>query len=99
MKGIRARLKSIRREVSPAEASSRKEFAVFLFESTQGAIKAERVLLRAGLSIKLIPTPRQLSSDCGTALRCGWSDADTAIETLRQAKVAFAGVHRVPERI
>ncbi|MGC8785928.1 MAG: DUF3343 domain-containing protein, partial [Anaerolineae bacterium] len=46
------------------------EYAVVLFHSTQGAIKAERVLLRAGFAVKLIPTPRQLSSDCGTALRC-----------------------------
>ena len=80
---------------SRRKAPSPEEYAVFLFESTQGAIKAERALLRAGFTIKLIPTPRQLSSDCGTALRSAWTDADKAAETLREAKVAFASVHRV----
>jgi hypothetical protein len=99
LNAIRDRLKSSRRKVLPGEAPSRKEFAVFLFESTQGAIKAERVLLRAGLSVKLIPTPRQLSSDCGTALRCDWSDAEKAKDTLREAKVAFASMHRDPGQL
>ncbi|MGB9879366.1 MAG: DUF3343 domain-containing protein [Anaerolineae bacterium] len=71
------------------------EYAVVLFHSTQGAIKAERVLLRAGFAVKLIPTPRQLSSDCGTALRCAWKDADTVCAVLREAKVEYDSVHRV----
>lgn len=89
MKAIRPRLSSNRK------APSQEEYAVFLFESTQGAIKAERALVRAGLSIKLIPTPRQLSSDCGTALRSTWADSDRAIEALREASVSFASMHRV----
>ena len=45
------------------------EYGVVLFHSTAHAIRAERVLQRAGLKVKMIPTPRQLSSDCGMALR------------------------------
>ncbi len=71
------------------------EYAVILFHSTQGAIKAERVLVRAGLKVKLIPTPRQLSSDCGTALRCAWVEADAVIAALRAGNVEFDSVHRV----
>ncbi|MBC7261790.1 MAG: DUF3343 domain-containing protein [Chloroflexi bacterium] len=71
------------------------EYAVVLFHSTQGAIKAERVLMRAGFAVKLIPTPRQLSSDCGTALRCAWKDADAVCAVLREAKVEYDSVHRV----
>jgi hypothetical protein len=71
------------------------EYAVVLFHSTQGAIKAERVLVRAGLAAKLIPTPRQLSSDCGTALRSPWADVDAVITALRAAQVEYDSVHKV----
>lgn len=98
MNGIRARLRSGRRKASTDAAPPRAEYAVFLFESTQGAIKAERALFRAGLSVKLIPTPRQLSSDCGTALRCDWCDVDRATQALREAKVAFASVHQIKDQ-
>ncbi|MBC7233313.1 MAG: DUF3343 domain-containing protein [Chloroflexi bacterium] len=71
------------------------EYAVVLFYSTQGAIKAERALLRAGFAVKLIPTPRQLSSDCGTALRCAWADAEAVQAALEGAKVEYASIHKV----
>jgi hypothetical protein len=71
------------------------EYAVVLFHSTQGAIKAERVLVRAGLAVKLIPTPRQLSSDCGTALRCAWANADAVIAALQAAQVDYDSVHKL----
>jgi hypothetical protein len=45
------------------------EFAVILVHTTSHAIQAERLLKRAGLAVKLIPTPRHLSSDCGSAVR------------------------------
>ena len=45
------------------------QFAVILVHSTSHAIHAERVLKRAGVPVKLIPTPRHLSSDCGSAIR------------------------------
>jgi len=98
LNSIRARLKSSRHKVSPSATSPHQEYAVFLFESTQGAIKAERALLRAGMTVKLIPTPRQLSSDCGTALRCSWSEAERVIEVLREASVSFASMHHVSEQ-
>ena len=71
------------------------EYAVVLFYSTQGAIKAERALLRAGFAVKLIPTPRQLSSDCGTALRCAWADAEAVRTVLEEANVEYASIHKV----
>jgi hypothetical protein len=43
--------------------------SVAIFSSTAEVFKAERVLLDAGVKIKLIPTPRQFSTDCGIAVR------------------------------
>jgi hypothetical protein len=72
--------------------------AVVLFRSTQGAIRAERTLTRAGLVATLIPTPRRFSSDCGTALRCRWVDVDQILAVLRAARVDYATVHRMTVR-
>jgi len=42
---------------------------VVLFPSVHHALRAERLLKEAGLPCKLIPIPRNLSSDCGVCLR------------------------------
>ena len=42
---------------------------VVLFPSVHHALRAERFLKEAGLPCKLIPIPRNLSSDCGVCLR------------------------------
>jgi hypothetical protein len=55
------------------------EHVVILVHSTSHAIAAERVLKRAGLEVRLIPTPRHLSSDCGSAVRIA-ADARAAGE-------------------
>ncbi|MBN1883098.1 MAG: DUF3343 domain-containing protein [Deltaproteobacteria bacterium] len=44
-------------------------YAVIITHSTSHAIRAEKILLAAGLSAKMIPVPRHISSDCGTAVR------------------------------
>ena len=42
---------------------------VILFASTHFAIRAEKLAKEKGFAVKLIPVPRQLSSDCGVCLR------------------------------
>jgi hypothetical protein len=72
------------------------EYGVVLFESTQAALKAEKVLKQAaGFPIKLIPVPRQLSSDCGVCLRFPWSERAAVEEILHSHGIDFAGLHRV----
>ncbi len=63
------------------------EFAVILVHSTSHAVQAERVLKRAGLAVKLIPTPRHLSSDCGSAVRIAATNRDHAEAALVEAGV------------
>jgi hypothetical protein len=59
-------------------------FAVILVHSTSHAIQAERVLARSGLTVRLIPTPRHLSSDCGSAVRIAAVDRDRAEAALAE---------------
>jgi hypothetical protein len=42
---------------------------VALFRSVHHALRAEKLLNEAGIPCKLIPIPRNLSSDCGVCLR------------------------------
>lgn len=65
------------------------DFAVILVHSTSHAIQAERVLKRAGLAVKLIPTPRHLSSDCGSAVRVTSSARERAEQALAEAGVSI----------
>ncbi len=42
---------------------------VITFDSVYYVMKAERILRGKGIRIDLIPTPREISSDCGVAIR------------------------------
>lgn len=47
---------------------------VAIFHSIHRVMKAEKVLKEKGAEVLLIPVPRQLTSDCGLALRFAASD-------------------------
>lgn len=66
---------------------------VIVFPSTSHAIRAERVLQQAGIKVMTIPVPRQISSDCGIALKFDSTDTERVSETLSEAKVEFSGIH------
>lgn len=44
-------------------------YCVLLFQSVSQALLAEKVLKREGLPHKVVPVPRQISSDCGVCIR------------------------------
>jgi hypothetical protein len=67
-------------------------YGVVLFASTSHAIKGEKVLQEAGVPVKLIPTPRQLSSDCGLALRFDLGQRARVEELMRERGVVFERV-------
>ena len=71
------------------------EHSVVLFHSTAHAIRAEKMLLQAGFEIKMIPTPRQISSDCGMALRFKRADSDAVAITLEENRVPINGIHQI----
>ena len=49
------------------------QYGVVLFYTTSAVMRAEKLLTKGRHFIKLIPTPRQFSSDCGIALRLEWN--------------------------
>lgn len=66
-------------------------FAVILVPSTNHAMRAEKVLLSANITCKLIPVPHQISSNCGVCLRVNRPDLDAALQTLAARKVVIQG--------
>ncbi|HFD39445.1 MAG TPA: DUF3343 domain-containing protein [Anaerolineae bacterium] len=69
------------------------DYAVVLFASTAHALRAEKVLTQAGVPIKLIPTPRQFSTDCGLALRFEAAAAERVEAALAEQGAPFRGIH------
>jgi hypothetical protein len=70
-------------------------YAVILIRSTSHAVRAEKVLQEAGIRCKLIPVPRQLSSDCGVCIRILEADRGQALKTLEGIGMEIDGVHAV----
>ena len=63
------------------------EYGIVLFDTTQAAMKAEKVLDQVGIKTKLIPVPRHISSNCGISLRF-----DVAIMAKVETELASKGV-------
>ena len=68
-------------------------YGVILFPSTYFALRAEKKSKEKGLSVKLIPVPRHLSSDCGVCLRISWEQRETIESLLKEEGVKMEGVH------
>jgi hypothetical protein len=63
------------------------QYGVVLFHTTSSAIRAEKLLAKSGFTVKLIPTPREFSSDCGIALRFDWVQQQQIVSALAEAGV------------
>jgi hypothetical protein len=70
-------------------------FGVILFHTNSSALRAEKILVKGGLTVKLIPTPREFSSDCGVALRFVWSDESHVRAILNSANVEVSSIHEM----
>ena len=68
-------------------------YGVVIFHTNSAVLRAEKILLREGLTIKLIPVPRHLSSDCGIALRFNLSVETNVREILEATGVAIDSIH------
>jgi hypothetical protein len=71
------------------------EYGVVLFYTTSAVLRAEKILKGAGIACKLIPVPRELSSNCGISLRFAWPQAEEIRGLLEGARVDMAGIHRL----
>jgi hypothetical protein len=68
-------------------------YAVVLVYPTSYALRAEKVLARAGIDCKLIPVPRHLSSDRGVCVRVRRADGTAVRRALEEAGAEIEGVY------
>lgn len=67
---------------------------VAIFHSIHRVMKAEKLLKMAGAPVLLIPVPRQLTSDCGLALRYAEEGRAQVEEILRREGLLPAELFR-----
>lgn len=72
------------------------DIGVVLFYTTSAVFRAESLLRAAGMSPRLVPTPRQLSSDCGLALEFDWQARSAVEAILRRGAVEYASLTLLP---
>jgi hypothetical protein len=72
---------------------SNKKNTIILLHATSHALRAEKLLAMKGVVSRLIPVPRQLSSDCGVCIRISQADKAAAMTILDENKIETEGVH------
>ena len=70
-------------------------YGVVLFFTNSAVMRAEKLLKKAGYSIRLIPTPREFSSDCGVVLRFDWADYEQVKSILDTAHLEIDAIHQM----
>ena len=63
------------------------------FFASHYALRAEILLTRDGLAAQLIPGPRDLSPNCGVALRFEYAQRERVTHLLAVRRVQIDGVH------
>jgi bacterioferritin-associated ferredoxin len=69
-------------------------YFVMLFKAVSYALKAEKILKAEKLPHKLIPVPKEISSDCGICLRCEPSFQEV-IQAALAGKVEFEEIRQM----
>ena len=67
---------------------------VAIFHSIHRVLKAEKMLKMASMDFLLIPVPRQLTSDCGLALRFSPETRETLMQELQKADLMPAELYQ-----
>ena len=68
------------------------EYAVILVNSTSHALRIEKLLVGRGMTCKLIPVPRHLSSDCGVCVRIFKEDIEDIAALLQEHQVTTQAI-------
>lgn len=72
----------------------RENDVVAIFQGIHRVMKAEKVLKEAGVDMLLIPAPRELSADCGLAIRFSPALKDQVLQVLERADLSPTELYR-----
>lgn len=70
-------------------------YAVIIVYSTSQALQIEKLLLGEGITCKLIPVPRQISTNCGVCVRIHRRDREMVLKAITGTQIQIEGIHDV----
>lgn len=70
-------------------------YAYVVVYSTSHALRIEKLLTQQQIDCKLVPVPRQLSSDCGVCVRIMVDQTQTVEKIVLDTGIEIVGVHLV----
>ncbi len=79
--------------MSNAEVNSRELDGLISFFASHYAIRADTVLKRGGMASRLVPGPKELSPNCGVAVRFDYAERESALAMLAAQKVQIEDIH------
>lgn len=67
---------------------------IFTFENASQAIHAEQALLAAGVGVRVMPLPPQISAGCGLCVRVAPGERAATVRTLEEHAVPIACLYQ-----
>jgi len=71
---------------------------IISFFTVHQALRAEKVLMESGFKISMIPVPRQISSDCGVALKFECEEEEKVKKVLDNNMVKIESIHHLERK-
>jgi hypothetical protein len=68
---------------------------VVLFHTVHALLRLEKALIERGVAVRTVPTPRHLSSDCGTALCFAAAEAGAVRSAVEELGLEIEGIHEL----
>ncbi len=60
---------------------------LLLFQTTRAVIRAERILQKEGFKLRVIPVPKDISSECGIAIELSEEDCAKVVSILQESGI------------
>ncbi len=73
------------------------EECILVFQTTHRTLKAEDILKKEKIKIKIILKPRSITTDCGLAIRFGCDKKDTVTDIIKKNKLVLVGIYQKSE--
>ncbi len=69
--------------------------SVIILNSVSQVLRAEKKIKSEGIEVELIPTPRHLSSDCGTSIVFCSLERQKIEGILKESNISFSAIHEI----
>lgn len=71
------------------------DFYIISFNSTHHAIRTEKLLMDAGLTVITLPTPREIAASCGLSIKFDFENLDRVNEIMNENNLERRGVFHI----